>query len=151
MLLCPLTALLDKNHTEWVTEVFIQCDPEDNAREGRTSSAGNQGARDWDRAAGPGKKAGAYLHNGLKGSRLEQAHEIRPNVFAITTTTGYNTSCTGVPGEVKRREVELDPQASPEEIVSMEVELGCESWTSFVSGWSSTAVRRTLSLWLCPC
>ena len=39
-----------------------------------------------------------------------------------------------VPGEIKRREVELDPQVSPEEIMSREVELGCESWTSFASG-----------------
>ena len=31
-----------------------------------------------------------------------------------------------VPGEIKRREVELDPQVSPEEIMSREVELGCE-------------------------
>ena len=30
------------------------------------------------------------------------------------------------------------------------MELGCESWTSFASGCSSTAVQRTLSLWLCP-
>ena len=29
------------------------------------------------------------------------------------------------PGEIKRREVELDPQISPEEIMSREVELGC--------------------------
>ena len=63
-------------------------------------------------------------------------------------TTGYNTSYTGVPGEIKRRE--LDPQVSPEEIMSREVELGCESWTSFASGCYSTAVRRTLSLWLSP-
>ena len=28
-----------------------------------------------------------------------------------------------VPGEIKRREVELDPQVSPEEIMSREVEL----------------------------
>ena len=63
-------------------------------------------------------------------------------------TTGYNTSYTGVPGEIKRREVELDPQVCPEEIVSREVELGCESWTSFASGssFASTAVRQTLSL-----
>ena len=27
--------------------------------------------------------------------------------------------------------MELDPQVSPEEIRSREVELGCESWTSF--------------------
>ena len=32
-----------------------------------------------------------------------------------------------VPGEIKRREVELDPQVSPEEIMSREVELGCET------------------------
>ena len=35
--------------------------------------------------------------------------------------------------EIKRREVELDLQVSPEETMSREVELGCESWTSFVS------------------
>ena len=51
-----------------------------------------------------------------------------------------------VPGEIKRREVELDPQVSPEEIMSREMELGCESWTSFASGCSSAAVQRTLSL-----
>ena len=32
-----------------------------------------------------------------------------------------------VPGKIKRREVELDPQVSPEEIMSREVELGCKS------------------------
>ena len=38
------------------------------------------------------------------------------------------------PGEIKRREVVLDPQVSPEEIKSREVELGYrESWTSFAS------------------
>ena len=51
-----------------------------------------------------------------------------------------------VPGEIKRREVMLDPQVGPEEIMSREVELGCESWTCFASGCSSTAVQRTLSL-----
>ena len=30
--------------------------------------------------------------------------------------------------------MELDPQVNPEEIMSREVELGCESWTSFASG-----------------
>ena len=38
-----------------------------------------------------------------------------------------------VPGEDKRRKVELDPQVSPEEIMSKEVELGSESRTSFGS------------------
>ena len=53
-----------------------------------------------------------------------------------------------VAGEIERREVELelDPHVSPEEIMSREVELGCESWISFASGCSSTAVQRTLSL-----
>ena len=46
--------------------------------------------------------------------------------------------------------MELDLQVSPQEIMSREVELGCESWTSFASSCSSTAVQRTLSLWLCP-
>ena len=44
-----------------------------------------------------------------------------------------------VPDEIKR-EVELDPQVSTEEIMSREVELGGESWTSFASGCSSTSV-----------
>ena len=35
------------------------------------------------------------------------------------------------PGEIKRREVVLDPQVSPEEIMSREEELGRESWTFF--------------------
>ena len=54
------------------------------------------------------------------------------------------------PGEIKRREVMLDPHVSPEEIMSSEVELGCESWTFFASSYYSTAVQRTLSLRLCP-
>ena len=41
-------------------------------------------------------------------------------------------------------------QVIPKEIMSRKVELGCESWTSFASSCSSTAVQRTLSLWLCP-
>ena len=39
--------------------------------------------------------------------------------------------------------MELNSQVSPEEIMSREVELGCESWTSFTSGCSSTAVQPT--------
>ena len=48
--------------------------------------------------------------------------------------------------EIKRREVELDLQVSPDEIMNREVELACESWTSFTSSCSSTAVQRKLSL-----
>ena len=40
----------------------------------------------------------------------------------------------------------MDLQVSPEKITTREVELGCESWTSFVSSCFSTAVQRTLSL-----
>ena len=47
------------------------------------------------------------------------------------------------PGEIKRWEVVLDPQVSPEEIMSMEVELGCESWTSLLL---QVVTQRTLSL-----
>ena len=50
------------------------------------------------------------------------------------------------PGEIKRREVVLDPQVSPVEIKSREVELGSESWTTLCFSCSSTAVLRTLSL-----
>ena len=57
-----------------------------------------------------------------------------------------------VPGEIKRREMELDPQVSPEEIMNREVELGFESWTSFASGLflESTAAVRSGYRWLCP-
>ena len=37
------------------------------------------------------------------------------------------------PGEIKRREVVLDPQVSPEEIKSRGDGAGLESWTSFAS------------------
>ena len=50
------------------------------------------------------------------------------------------------PGEIKRREVVLDPQVSPEEIESREVELGSESWTSFAS-----VVTQQQSYGHCPC
>ena len=47
------------------------------------------------------------------------------------------------PGEIKRREVVLDAVVSPDEIMSREVELGCESRTFFASSYYSTAVQRT--------
>ena len=40
----------------------------------------------------------------------------------------------------------LDPQVSPEEIKSMEVELGSESWTSFAS-----VVTQQQCYGHCPC
>ena len=50
------------------------------------------------------------------------------------------------PGEIKRREVVLDPQVNPEEIKRREVELGSESWTSFAS-----AVSQQQCYGHCPC
>ena len=71
-----------------------------------------------------------------------------PSFLGVYIPSSTELNCR-VPGEIKRREVGLDPQVSPEEIMNREVELGCESWTSFASGCSPTAVQRTLSLWLC--
>ena len=42
--------------------------------------------------------------------------------------------------------MELDPQVGPEEIMSGEVELGCESWTSFTLGCPQQQCNRH-----CPC
>ena len=70
----------------------------------------------------------------------------RARAYIKTAQVGYLRIYNRVPGEIKRREVELDPQVSPEEIMSREVELGRESWTSFALGCSSTAAQQTLSL-----
>ena len=51
------------------------------------------------------------------------------------------------PVEIKRREVALDPQVSQEEIRSREVELGSESWTSFLL----QVVTRRRCNGHCPC
>ena len=63
---------------------------------------------------------------------------------ALTTTILYK-----VPDEIKRSRGgrwSWTFKLSPKEIMRREVELGCESWTSFASSCSSTAVQRTLSL-----
>ena len=49
-------------------------------------------------------------------------------------------------GEIKRREVVLDPQVIPEEIKIREVELGSESWPSFASVVTQQQCYRH-----CPC
>ena len=49
-------------------------------------------------------------------------------------------------GEMKRREVVLDPQEILEEIKSREVELGSESWTLFAS-----VVSQQQRYGRCPC
>ena len=46
-----------------------------------------------------------------------------------TLTKKLETGPFAGPGEIKRRDVVLDPQDSPEEIKNGEVELGSESWT----------------------
>ena len=50
------------------------------------------------------------------------------------------------PGEIKRREMVLDPQVSPEEIKSREEVLGSESWTSFAA-----VVSQQQCYGHCPC
>ena len=50
------------------------------------------------------------------------------------------------PEEIKRREIVLDPQVSPEEIKSREEVLGSESWTSFAS-----LVSQQQCYGHCPC
>ena len=67
-----------------------------------------------------------------------------PHIGADTQVVSAHTLMG--PGEIKMREVVLDPEVSPEEIMSREVELGCESWTFFASSSYSIAVQRTLSL-----
>ena len=57
--------------------------------------------------------------------------EMKRREVSWTLTKNLDTF-TG-PGEIRRREVVLDPRVSPEEIKSMAVELGSESWTSFAS------------------
>ena len=56
--------------------------------------------------------------------------EKRDKVVGERVGVGHRTGVVRVTGEIKRRKVEL----------------GCEGWTSFASGSSSTAVQRTLSL-----
>ena len=71
--------------------------------------------------------------------------EIKRREVSRTLTKKVRVSFAG-PGEIKRREVVLDPQESPEEIKSREVELGSESWTSFVS-----VISQQRSNGYCPC
>ena len=61
-----------------------------------------------------------------------------------TLTTKLNAFAG--PGEIKNREVVLDPQESPEEIKSGEVELRSERWISFAS-----VVPQQLCYGHCPC
>jgi len=58
------------------------------------------------------------------------------HVSKITHNSGF---------QVRSRAGRWSWTLNPEEIMSREVELGCEGWTSFASGCSSTAVQRTLS------
>jgi len=61
------------------------------------------------------------------------------------TLTKKTDTCVG-PGEIKRREVVLDPQVSPEETKNGEVKLGSKSWTSFAS-----VVSQKWCYEHCPC
>ena len=77
-LLCPLAPLLDNNHTVSYGGIYSVCTKRQcHGREGRPGQS-KQGAGKRQRGAGPGGK-GWSLSTHLEGSRLEQAHEIRPN------------------------------------------------------------------------
>ena len=96
------------------------------------------GCRSWGTVEGlPSQQAGLKSATELEGACLRghrvQLHDQNPFILQG-------------PGEIKRREVVLVPQASPEEIMSREVELGCESWSFFASSCYSTTAQRTLSL-----
>ena len=71
-------------------------------------------------------------NTGLMGSGMEWGGGGIKRMGVSWTLTKKLLSFAG-PGEIKRREVELDPQESPEEIKNREMELGSESWTSFAS------------------
>ena len=75
------------------------------------------------------------------------------NVRESTQKDSWRDGAAKVPGEIKRsRDLEEGGGAGPsswprrDHMMSREVELGCESWTSFASSCSSAAVQRTLSL-----
>ena len=70
--------------------------------------------------------------------------EIKRREVSWTLTKKLDASAG--PGEIKRREVVLDPPESPEEIRSREVELGPKSWTSF-----SSVVTQQQCYGHCPC
>ena len=70
--------------------------------------------------------------------------EIKRREVSWTLTKKLDTFAG--PGEIKRREVVLDPQVSHEEIKSRDVEMGSESWTSFAS-----VVTQQQCYGHCPC
>ena len=55
--------------------------------------------------------------------KVEMAVLVSPSLTVLNVVSVDVNQLNRVPGEIKRREVELDPQASPEEIMSREVEL----------------------------
>ena len=91
---------------------------------------------------------GSQSRKYVSGDKLPETVKCHDPSNSNTNTNIYTT--LRVPGDIKRREVELDlqvsaeeiinreveldPQVNSEEIMSREVELGCESWTSFASG-----------------
>ena len=86
---------------------------------------------------------------GLAGADIAQSV-----VFAVEEAN-KKTGMFSVSGQGSRRDQKIKRSrggrgsftfVSLEEIMSRKVELGCESWTSFASSSSSTAVQRTLSL-----
>ena len=89
------------------------------------------------------------IKNGLKGGHSKLTRAVTAPTMLCRIK---NPATAGTRPQARSKDQEeeggggLDLQVSPEEIMSREVELGCESWTSFASSCSSTAMQRTLSL-----
>ena len=84
------------------------------------------------------KEAGLQSSGAVRKSRRPSWAPIpnKPTV-SVDVKQHFNNEHSKVPGKIKRREVELDLEVGPEEIMSSEVDLGCESWTSLASSCSS--------------
>ena len=77
-------------------------------------------------------------------TKVQSPGEIKRREVSWTLTKKLDTFAG--PDEIKRKVVVLDPQVSPEEIMSREVQLGLGSWTSFAS-----VVAQQQCYGHCPC
>ena len=81
----------------------------------------------------------------IKRSRVRVLTGAAGDIFFSGSTFCTESYFAQSPGEIKRREVELDPQVSPEEIMSRKVELGYESWTFLLVTLPSTADETAIA------
>ena len=91
----------------------------------------------------PPARVGTYNEH-ISSSFSKSTGEIKRREVSWTLMKKLDTFAG--PGEIKRREVVLDPQVSPEEIMSREVELCSESWTCLLQ-----VVTQQRCNGHCPC